>query len=170
MIDALDPLAELPGVQLALLVALDGVPIASVGRLAGEPMDREGPFSLTRDDGLSALTSIWVHELAQAVAPLSWEAPDRIVLKGARGILVMRKLETAILVVLLSRGLSPEDVRLSMDGTIARIERTLRKLKRAPVGGGGPEPAAPLPTEEHHPEAPEPADGPTPTGQHTPEA
>ena len=51
---------------------------------------------------------------------------ERIVLKGARGILVMRRIENAILVVLLSRGLSPEDVRLSMDGTIARIERTPR--------------------------------------------
>jgi hypothetical protein len=41
-------------------------------------------------------------------------------------------METAILVVLLSRGLSPEDVRLSMDATIARIERTLRPLQQTP--------------------------------------
>ena len=161
-----------------MLVAHDGVPIASVGRLAGEPMEREGPFALTRDDGLSALTSIWVHELGQAVAPLSWEGPQRIVLKGARGILVLRRIETAILVVLLSRGLSPEDVRLSMDGTIARIERTLRRIQRPPLPGAPlpaageapvstEEPASPLPVDDTDAAEWETAEDPTQSGQHT---
>ena len=125
MIDLLEPLAETPGVELAMLCAQDGVPIASCGRVSGQAVDTE-VGGMSKDDGLAAMTAAWVNELAEAVAPLSWNAPTRVSLRGARGILVLQRMETAILVVLLSRGLSPEDVRLSMDATIARIERTLR--------------------------------------------
>lgn len=131
MIDLMEPLAQEPGIELVLLAAHDGVAIASCGRVSGQPIDPE-LGSMTKDDGLAAMTAAWVKELSQVVAPLSWNPPKRICLRGARGILVLQRMETALLVVLMSRGLSPEDVRLSMDATIARIERTLRPVHHSP--------------------------------------
>jgi len=125
MIDLLEPLTRVPGVELAMLCARDGVPIASCGRVSGQPIDTDFG-GMSKDDGLAAMTAAWTNELAEVVAPLSWSPPTRVSLRGARGVLVLQRMESAILVVLLSRGLSPEDVRLSMDATIARIERTLR--------------------------------------------
>ena len=151
MIDLLEPLAQEPGVELAMVCALDGVTIASCGRVAGQSMDAMGGMS--KDDGLAAMTAAWVSELTQAVGPLSWDTPTRISLRAARGILVLHRMETAILVVLMSRGLSPEDVRLSMDATVARIERTLRPRHRSPEEtptsfGQTNDYPAPLPTDE----------------------
>ncbi len=125
MIELLEPLAQEPGVELAMLAASDGVPIASCGRVSGQPIDSEFG-GMSKDDGLAAMTAAWISELNLAVGPLSWLPPTRISLRAARGTLVLQRMETAILVVLLARGLSPEAVRLSMDATIARIERTLR--------------------------------------------
>lgn len=143
MIDLLEPLAQLPGVELALLSTHDGVPIASVGRIAGQSIDESGGgMGMTKDDGLAAMTAAWVGEVAEAVAPLSWMTPARISLRGARGVLVLQRMETALLVVLLARGLTAEDVRLSMEGTIARVERTLRQVREpAPVDVPAPMPA-----------------------------
>jgi len=131
MIDLLEPMAKEPGVELALLCAHDGVAIAACGRASGQSVDTD-VVGMTKDDGLAAMSAAWVHELSEAVAPLSWLPAHRISLRGVRGILVLQRMENAILVVLLSHGLSPDDVRLSMDATIARIERTLRPSSHSP--------------------------------------
>jgi predicted regulator of Ras-like GTPase activity (Roadblock/LC7/MglB family) len=119
----LEPLSRLPGVEFVLLISHDGVPIAHAS-VSGDS---------GRDDGLAALAASWLNDVGQAVAPLGWHAPERICLRAARGTLVLRHSESACLVVCLGRETSPEDVRLSMDGTLARIERA-RHSRRQPSG------------------------------------
>jgi len=109
----LEPLARLPGVESVVLVSHDGVPIAHVSGRGGT----------VPDESLAALAASWLNEVGQAVAPLGWHAPERICLRAARGTLVLRHSSSACLVVCLGREASPEDVRLSMDGVLARIER-----------------------------------------------
>lgn len=141
MIDMLEPLADLPGVELVMLVTHDGVPVAVPGRSSRQdPEEGEGMQALGKEDGIGACAVGWLNELAYAVAPLSWGCPGRVVLRCARGVLVMRRARSAVLMVLLSRGLSPEDVRLSMDGTVARIERGLRGMGRESTSAGAGSP------------------------------
>jgi predicted regulator of Ras-like GTPase activity (Roadblock/LC7/MglB family) len=148
VISALQPLAELPGVQLVMLITPDGVPIAIPGKGAGTNEANAGlegdSRSLGKNDAFAAIASGWLGELERTVAELSWSAPRRAVLRAARGTLVMHRTSSAILLVLLVRGLGPEEVRLSMDGTIARIERNLRGMGRQDAGrpagqGSGPD-------------------------------
>jgi len=113
VIALLEPLARMPGVEFVLLISHDGVPIAHVHR-AADPI---------HEDSLAALAAAWLNDIGAAVAPLGWHAPVRACLRAARGTLVLRRSESACLVVCLGRETSPEDVRLSMDGTLARIER-----------------------------------------------
>ncbi len=146
MIEALEPLAELPGVQLVMLVTHDGVPIAVPGRKAG-PSPAEVLEATNKEEGLAALAVGWLKELAAAVAPLSWDEPRRIVLRCARGVLVVSQARSAVLVVLLARGSSAEDVRLAVDGTIARIERNLRGMGReSSASASSKHPPGPLPS------------------------
>ena len=123
MIAALEPLAGSPGVELVMMVTPDGVPITVL-----KSDSASARASLAQDDALSAMTASWVSELARAVAPLSWDEPKRAVMRCVRGTLVAQTTRNAVLVVLLSKGLSPEDIRLSMDGALARIERGLRNM------------------------------------------
>ena len=141
MIAMLEPLAELPGVELVMLVTHDGVPVAVPGRAAKDGGPEGGNLVLGKEDGIAACAAGWLTELSHAVAPLSWGDPGRVVLRCARGVLVMRRARSAVLMVLLSRGLSPEDVRLSMDGTVARIERSLRGMGRESTTAGAGSPA-----------------------------
>jgi predicted regulator of Ras-like GTPase activity (Roadblock/LC7/MglB family) len=133
VISALEPLLGIPGVRDVMLLSHDGVPIAVPRRdrpttpapADGESMEFE---PLGEHDQVAAITASWIAELAQTVGALSWERPRRVVLKGARGTLVLQATRSAVLLVILARGLSPEQVRLPMDGTIARIERSLRGM------------------------------------------
>jgi len=109
----LEAFAGLPGVEFVLLISHDGVPIAHASGAAGSE----------REESLAALAASWLNDVSMAVAPLSWDAPRRICLRAGRGTIVVRRSESACLVVLLGRETSPEDVRLSMDGALARIER-----------------------------------------------
>jgi predicted regulator of Ras-like GTPase activity (Roadblock/LC7/MglB family) len=166
MIEMLEPLAELPGVELVMLVTHDGVPVAVPGRAAKEGEAEANNLVVGKEDGIAACAVGWLNELSHAVAPLSWGDPVRVVLRCARGILVMRRARSAVLMVLLSRGLSPEDVRLSMDGTVARIERSLRGMGRenttADAGSSAAEskqspitsdPPGPIPSRTDYPSA-----------------
>ena len=123
MIEVLEPLAALPGVELSMLVTPDGMPIAVAHRR--DAVEEEGSSAL-KGEALAALAIGWSNELRLATAPLSWSEPTRAVLRCARGSIVMRRMRGAVLLLVLGRGVSPEDVRLSMDGTVARIERSLR--------------------------------------------
>ena len=130
MIAFLEPLARLPGVEFVILVSHDGVPIAHVS----------GNGETVSDESLAALAASWLNDVGQAVAPLGWHSPERICLRAARGTLVLRHSPSACLVVCLGRETAPEDVRLSMDGTLARIER-------ARTGRSRQEPAAAAPSD-----------------------
>lgn len=134
MITALLPLAAAPGVSLVMFLTPDGVPICVPGRAA---MDADGgsPESVQREDAMAAIAANWHSEVAQAVGPLSWSSPVRGVLKATRGTLILRCTRNAILLVVLARGQEPEDMRLPMDGTIARIERLLKKTNPGPAAG-----------------------------------
>lgn len=134
MIAYLESLGRLPGVEFVLLISHDGVPIAHVSRSA-DPIHEES---------LAALAAAWLNDIGAAVAPLGWHAPVRACLRAARGTLVVRRSESACLVVCLGRETSPEDVRLSMDGALARIERARHgrsTAHQAPVH----QPPAPIP-------------------------
>lgn len=140
MIAFLEPLSRLPGVEFVLLISHDGVPIAHAG--GGDA---------SREDSIAALTASWLNDVSAAVAPLTWNAPERICLRAARGTLVLRRSESACLVVLLGREASPEDVRLSMDGALARIERARHgraeaaASQNAALGAIAAEPSGPIP-------------------------
>lgn len=137
MIAYLEPLARLPGVEFVLLISHDGVPIAHV----------HGSADANHEESLAALAAAWLNDIGQAVAPLGWHAPERACLRGARGTLVVRRSESACLVVCLGRETSPEDVRLSMDGALARIERARHGRTNAASQSAAPssQPPAPIP-------------------------
>lgn len=161
MISALEPLTELPGVKLVMLVTADGVPIAVPGRQVSaddhgsdDPQGGPDPMGgLGREDALAAVATSWTREIKHAVGQISWGEPSRIVLKGMRGTLVLQQTKNAALVVILSRGMAPEEVRLAMDGTIARIERSVsgrkrgRDSSRAPASQAQEAVPGPVPTE-----------------------
>ena len=133
MISLLEPLARMPGVEFVLLLSHDGVPIAHVTHAA----------DAIHEESLAALAAAWLNDISAAVAPLGWHAPVRACLRAARGTLVLRRSESACLVVCLGRETSPEDVRLPMDGALVRIERA--KHGRGRHAGATSQPAAPIP-------------------------
>jgi predicted regulator of Ras-like GTPase activity (Roadblock/LC7/MglB family) len=137
VIALLEPLARMPGVEFVLLISHDGVPIAHVHHSA-EPIHEES---------LAALAAAWLNDIGAAVAPLGWHSPVRACLRAARGTLVLRRSESACLVVCLGRETSPEDVRLPMDGALVRIERAKHGRGQADrnASGGASKPPAPIP-------------------------
>ena len=128
MIDTIQVLADQPGVDLVMLLSDVGVPIATVRGAARR--GEADPEAASKDDALAAMAAGWLNDLRLAVGPLSWDEPTRIVMRCARGVLVMRRTRGAVLLVRLVRGLSPEDVRLPMEGVVKRIERSLSGMGR----------------------------------------
>jgi predicted regulator of Ras-like GTPase activity (Roadblock/LC7/MglB family) len=134
----LESLSRLPGVEFVLLISHDGVPIAHA----------RGCSESAYEESLAALTSQWLNDLRHHVAPLGWHAPERAFLRGARGTLVLRGSESACLVVVLGREAAPEDVRLSMDSVLARIERARHGRSQVALGSlvGSAEPLPAIPS------------------------
>lgn len=161
----LDPLVQVPGVRVAMLVTPDGVPIAVQGdrRAPRDPnagaesrgsndakssntvhtLDYEGPDRRKGDRGMgagedvlawAALGAGWIGEVGRAVAPLSWTAPDRLVLQAARGTMIVMQAPGALLLVVLRNGTRAEELRVPMEAAVGRIERHLRAIgaKSAP--------------------------------------
>jgi len=142
MIEILEPLAQLAGVRVVALVTHDGVPVAIPGKAAdvdNDTMDDEVPF--TDGEALSALSIGLLDELSRGMGLLSGGAPNRVILKAARGTLVMMPAAGAVLVAVLRGGMNPEELRLPMDGAAARIQRILRGM------GGSRSAPTPLPTD-----------------------
>jgi predicted regulator of Ras-like GTPase activity (Roadblock/LC7/MglB family) len=148
MIRVLEPLAQIPGVRMALLVAPDGVPVVVRGKAAEIDADAEGPDSILSGetaDSLAALATGWLGELSRLVAPLSWDAPQRVVLRAARGTLVMVNAPASVLLVILDRGMAPEELRLPMEATVARMQRILRSMGSAERRPNDPRASTPDP-------------------------
>ena len=136
MIRSLQPLTELPGVQLVMFVSEDGVPIAIPGRAAvaaSAPLVVEGSKERGREDAIAAVATGWLREIREALGQASLREPQRVVLRGTRGTLVMQRARGAVLLLLLVRGLAPEEVRLPMDATVARLTRTQRAGTERPA-------------------------------------
>lgn len=132
----LEPLAKIPGVRVAMLVTPDGLPIVIHGeRRAGRRENKDGlgrrrsDFGIQSSDDMNAwaaLGTTWLRELGRTTAPLSWSAPTRVILAAARGTLILLQGPGALLLVVLDAGTSAEDLRLPMDGAIARLQRQNR--------------------------------------------
>ena len=158
MKEVLAPLSDLPGVRIAVLVTADGVPVVVRGRASekglGDELDE-------RAESLAALAAGWLNGLSRAVAPLSWNAPERVVLKATRGTIVMLQAPGSVLLALIDGGTRPEDLRLPMKGAVARIQRILRRNKEEGAANGEAPAQAPLPARETNTGqggAPDPAD------------
>lgn len=153
----LEPLSHIPGVRVLAMVTPDGVPITIQGSRPdrrktprGKPghdaeEDRRGmqqrgsdsnssqpetePSDASEDmEALSALATAWIGEINRAVAPLAWDAPRRLVLRAARGTLILQQAPGALLLAVLDGGMSAEDLRLPMDGAVARMQRHLKAI------------------------------------------
>jgi len=158
MKEVLEPLSSLPGVRVAVLVTSDGVPVVVRGRATER---RAGDDLEERAESLAALAAGWLNALTRAVAPLSWNPPERVVLQATRGTIVMLQAPGSVLLALLDGGARAEDLRLPMRGVVARIQRLLRRSDRIAPGGCEPPRAAPLPARDANTgqgAAPEPAD------------
>lgn len=157
MKQVLEPIARMPGVRLAMLVTPDGVPITVQGERRRTPdgTRQNGPDRRQKDNGvdsaddvhaLAALGTGWMSEVTRAVAPLSWAVPQRLVLRAARGTLIAMQAPGALLLVVLDSGMRAEDLRLPMEGAVARMQRHLRTigqrttLQNQTVAGAGVEP------------------------------
>jgi len=136
MIKLIEPLVAVPGVRLVVLVASDGVPVVARGRT---PVDGETTSLEENTDALSGLAAGWLGGVSASLAPLSWDAPERLVMRCARGTIVMSHAPGAALMVLLEPGATPDALRLPMQGTVARLERMLRRRTDEPRT-----PAAPI--------------------------
>lgn len=177
MKDILDPLTEIAGVRLAALISHDGVPIALVGEDQPGQADTDEAF---RDfQAFAAVAAGWLNDVQRATAPLSWASPQRLVLSGTRGALVMCAGPGAVLLVVLEHGVSPEDLKVPMDGVVARMQRKLRNMGpgrdvrgvdpeqnvRPVPAAAGPDPSHPqsiLPTREDVSGAPQSPQSPSP--------
>lgn len=131
MIEVLDPLASQPGVILAALISDDGVPVA----VPGTKVESAGSEScaLSDSDALAAMCAGWLDELTDCMSLLSCDAPRRVVLRAARGSLLLLRTSGAVLLVVLEPGLGPEELWLPMEGVAARIQRILRGMGEAAV-------------------------------------
>lgn len=149
MINALEPLVDLPGVELAMLATIDGVPIASCGRRS-DAYAQQNPGnerSKGNDDAMAAMALSWLGELQSSTSPLSWGDTERVQLGCARGSLMMQRCRRAVLLIVLGPGVSAEDVRLPMAGVVARIERS-NKSSAPTKTSGQPNPPGALPSQE----------------------
>jgi len=143
MKQVLEPLAKIPGVRMALLVSHDGVPVVVRGR-DGE----DGGVDLSAQSGesLAALASGWLNGLTRSLAPQSWDAPQRVVLRAARGTLIMLAAPGAVLLVQLARGARSEDLRLPMESAVVRMQRVLRESRPHEEAGANEQVASALPS------------------------
>jgi predicted regulator of Ras-like GTPase activity (Roadblock/LC7/MglB family) len=139
----LEPLALVPGVRLTAIVSEDGVPIASMAGARRKGEAHSPVHSLDSDEAMhsfAALTSGWVGDMLRSVGQLSWGSPRRLVLSASHGSLTVHQGPGALLLVLVDKGITPEQLRVPMDGAVARMQRLLRGL-----GSSESEPAHPEP-------------------------
>jgi predicted regulator of Ras-like GTPase activity (Roadblock/LC7/MglB family) len=135
MNEVLESLTREPGVRRALLVASDGVLIATCG-LEADPHVA---------GSVAALAAGWMQDIRRAVDPMAWGAPCRCVMRAQRGSLVLLAAHDAILAVVLERGAAPEELRLPMEAAAARLGRhrdrpapSMRRIEPALVAAEQP--------------------------------
>ncbi len=140
MKEVLEPLVRIAGVRKAVLVSDDGVPIAALDAESSSPSSAvdQGPCgegdSAAQLHALSGLALGWMGEVRRAIDPLSWDPPEHMVLRAARGTLLAMRAPGCLLLVILERGTQPEDLRVPMGAAVARIQRVLRRPAPEPPG------------------------------------
>lgn len=141
MKDVLEPLALIPGVRLAGLISSDGVPIAvidGVGRRNETPTEREASDDFDDLHAFAGIAAGWLGDVARSVGQLAWAPPRRLVLRATRGALILQHGPGAVVLVVLEQGVAAEELRVPMEGAIARIQRLLRTMgdthEPAPAG------------------------------------
>jgi predicted regulator of Ras-like GTPase activity (Roadblock/LC7/MglB family) len=117
--NVLEPLVRIPGVRCAALSTPDGVPIALRGEI-------EVASTGDGSDALAGLVAGWLAALVPSLGLVSWDLPNRIVLRAARGTLVVRRTPNAILLVVLEPGSSAEELRLPIEAALSRLQRVSR--------------------------------------------
>ncbi len=125
----LDPLAHVPGIRRAVLISKDGVPITHIQ--SAQVAERSEEVHRDTADDLSAFAGMatgLLTEVHRSVDPMSWEDPERLVLSGARGTLVLHVTERVTLAVELERGMAPEELRLPMESVLDRLRRSLARM------------------------------------------
>ena len=146
----LEPLAQIPGVRMALLVAHDGVPVVVKNAVEAAPEGTpEAALAGETAESLAALAAGWLSELERSVAPLTWATPERVVLRAARGSLVMTHAPGALLLVMIDQRMSPDELRLPMEAAVARMHRLLRPRQEQdnPIREVSPDGALPIRSE-----------------------
>jgi len=171
----LDPLKQVPGVRRAMLISRDGVPITylansdQLGRVDPRPWTDSSEDS----SAFAGMATGLLKEIERSVDPLSWEPPQRVVLRSARGTLILLRTERATLTVELVRGMAPEELRLPMESVVARLQRALARDTNTNTNT-----AAAIATVEEEPPGPLPGGGEglkdpsrheSPTGSEVPE-
>jgi predicted regulator of Ras-like GTPase activity (Roadblock/LC7/MglB family) len=138
----IEPLTRIPGVRTAALVTTDGVLMAmhtaggsrdgseARGPENAASSDRSGTDAALDPQALAGLATSWTGEVARAVTALSWSPPRHLVLRAARGTMIVCEAPGAILCVVLDSGMQPEELRLPMGVTIARMQRHLRDISQ----------------------------------------
>jgi predicted regulator of Ras-like GTPase activity (Roadblock/LC7/MglB family) len=152
----IEPLTRIPGVRTAALLSKDGVLIAmhrSPDSLMRNPQrqDITGDDAVVGDasidpNALAGLATGWISEITRAVSPLSWQTPARIVLRAARGTMIIADAPGAVLCIVLESGMHPEELRLPMEVTVARMQRHLRDMGARSGGDASAQPRAALPS------------------------
>ncbi|MBM3977444.1 MAG: hypothetical protein FJ299_10690 [Planctomycetes bacterium] len=130
MKEVLEPLSHVAGVRLAALILADGVPVLAPGQARGMANLRGAGNGFAELEAAAGLCVGWMAELSRSVAPLSWDAPERAVLRAARGSLVLRRVGDVVLLVVVEAGLAPEELRLPIEAAAARLGRVLRDLSQ----------------------------------------
>ncbi len=81
-----------------------------------------------QQEAACALVLGWVRDLEGAFGRLSWDDPQRLVVRGSQATLVVCRGPQACLAVWLEPGALPEDLRVPMEAALGRIARLLRGL------------------------------------------
>lgn len=131
MREVLEPLALIPGVRLTAMVSSDGVPIASLDGQSerGTGGSTTADLDTNKDLGsLAAQVAGWVNEIDRAVGPLAWGPAGRLMLRASQGAILLQRGPSALLLVLLESHISTDELRVPMDGAVARMQRLLRSV------------------------------------------
>ena len=125
MIEILEPISSIPGVRMAGLVTNDGVPIVAPGTSTEEANQANATIDI---QAMSAFAVQYFDELSRLTGELTWGRPNSVVVRGARGTLIVRTIRGGVLLALLDSGVSADQLRLPMDGAAMRIARVLSSM------------------------------------------
>lgn len=133
MKEVLDPIIRIAGVRKVVLVSDDGVPIAVQNAFDDEDFAGGGWGSSADDlEALSGLAVGLVSDMRRSIDPLAWDPPQYVVLRAAQGTMALMRSPGSLLLVILERGMQPEDLRVPMEAAVARVQRVLRRSASNP--------------------------------------